>query len=225
MNKLNLLILFFTINLCFSQEKLNETDTNGLRHGRWIKTYENGSVRYKGTFEHGKEVGTFEFYSENNSSFPECIKEFSKNSAQVKVSYFYPDGKLKSVGQMLGQHREGKWIYFFKDGIKILSEEHYKNGLLDGDYKIFYINGTLTEWSKYKNGVLNGASKRYSDSEILIEEINYNDGKLNGEAFYYNTSGELILKGTYLNDISVGAWESYEKGQLKETFYPNKKKD
>lgn len=225
MNNYLYALFLIAIQFSFAQEKVNQLDANGKRHGNWVKSYENGSARYKGTFEHGKEVGKFEFYAENNPTFPECIKEFAVNSDQVKVSYYYPDGKLKSSGQMANQQRIGKWIYFFKDGIKVLSEENYKNGLLEGDYKIYYINGKLTEWSIYKNGLLHGTSKRFSENDILIEEINYTVGKLNGPAIYYNTSGELILKGTYLNDISVGAWESYENGVLKETFYPNKKKD
>lgn len=225
MNNYLYVLFLCVIQYSFAQENVYLLDVNGNRHGLWVKTYENGSIRYKGTFEHGKEVGKFEFYTENNVTFPECIKEFALNSNQVKVSYYYPDGKLKSSGQMLDHQRVGKWIYFFKDGNKVLSEENYKNGLLEGDYKIFYINGKLTEWSMYKNGLLHGVSKRYAENDILIEEINYSEGKLNGPALYYNTSGELILKGTYLNDISVGAWESYENGILKETFYPNKKKD
>ncbi len=218
-------MLLFCGFISFSQSEINKFDKDGLRHGAWIKTYENGNVRYQGTFEHGKEIGTFQFFAENNTAFPECIKEFTSNSQNVSVSYYYPDGKLKSKGNMMGQKREGKWTYFFKDGIKVLSEELYKNGLLEGDYKTYYINGKLTEWSKYKNGLLNGTSKRFTEDGILIEEINYKEGKLNGEAKYYNTSGELMLKGFYLDDISVGAWESYENGQLKETFYPNKKRD
>ena len=37
---------------------------------------------------------------------------------------------------------EGKWKFFFDDG-KILSEENYKNGLLDGDLINYYPNGKM----------------------------------------------------------------------------------
>lgn len=225
MNKSWIILFLFIFHFGFSQEPNNQLDANGKRHGKWSKTYENGSIRYTGEFEHGKEIGIFKFFTEENPNTPAITKEFIKNSDQIIVKYFYPDGKLKSIGQMVGQNRYGKWVYYFKDGIKILSEETYENGMLEGDYKIFYINGKLTEWSVYKKNLLHGVSNRYTESGVLIEVINYKEGKLNGEAFYYNTSGQLILKGSYKDDVSVGAWESYENGLLKETFYPNKKKN
>jgi antitoxin component YwqK of YwqJK toxin-antitoxin module len=222
-NGLFLWFFLMLMQLSSAQELWNQIDANGNRHGKWKKNYDNGSIRYQGEFLHGKEIGTFQFYTQENSKIPDFTKEFTQNSDLVKVRYFYSDGKLKSEGKMEGKDRIGHWIYYFKDGKSKMSEESYQNGFLFGDYKIYYLNGKLTEWSIYKNGLLNGTSKRYSEEGILVEEINYADGKLNGEVRYYNTAGLLILKGTYLNDISVGAWEAYENGQLKATTYPNKK--
>lgn len=220
-----LLVFLMVIQSGFGQELWNQVDDKGNRHGKWKKFYDNGAIRYQGEFLHGKEIGTFQFYTLENASIPDFIKEFNPNSDLVKVTYFYPDGKLKSIGQMQGKDRTGNWIYYFKDGKTKMSEESYQNGLLTGDYKIYYINGKLTEWSIFKYGLLNGTSKRYSETGVLVEAINYTDGKLNGEALYYNTVGILILKGTYLNDVSVGAWEAYENGQLKDVYYPNKKQN
>lgn len=211
------------LQLSFTQETFNQLDEKGNRHGKWMKQYDNGSIRYQGEFLHGKEIGIFKFYTQENNKTPDFTKEFIQNSDLVKVTYFYPDGKLKSEGQMKGKDRIGNWIYYFKDGKSKMSEESYQNGLLTADYKIYYLNGKLTEWSICKNGLLNGTSKRYSEEGILVEEINYAEGKLNGEVRYYNNAGELILKGAYVNDVSVGAWEAYENGVLKETTYPNKK--
>lgn len=207
----------------YSQETINQFDDKGNRHGKWMKHYENGSIRYQGEFIHGKEIGVFKFYTEDNAKTPDFTKEYSSKTDVIKVSYFYPDGKLKSQGQMKEKNRIGNWIYYFKDGKTKLSEETYHNGLLTGDYKIYYVNGKLTEWSVYKNGELNGVSKRYTEEGVLVEEINYSDGKLNGEVKYYDNNGELLLKGQYINNISVGAWESYENGKLKDVTYPNKK--
>ena len=214
------LILF---QMSFSQEVINQLDDKGNRHGKWEKKHENGSIRYQGEFSHGKEIGLFKFYTENNAKSPDFTKEYNLKSDSVKVSYFYSDAKLKSEGKMIGKNRVGFWTYYFNDGKTKLSEETYKNGLLTGDYKIYYLNGNLTEWSIYKNGLLNGPSKRFTEEGKLVEEINYTNGKLNGEVKYFNNNGELILKGQYINDVAVGAWESYENGKIKEVFYPNKK--
>ena len=204
-------------------QEINQLDEKGNRHGKWMKQYDNGSIRYEGEFMNGKEIGIFKFYTPDNSKSPDFIKEFSKTTDLAKISYFYPDGKLKSVGTMKGKDRVGNWLYFFQDGKTKFSEESYQNGLLTGDYKIYYLNGKLTEWSIYHQGFLNGISKRYTEEGVLVEEITYTQGQLNGEVRYYNTQGELILKGSYVNDVAVGAWESYENGQLKDVTYPNRK--
>lgn len=223
MKKRLLLFFLMLIQTTYSQELWNQFDDKGNRHGKWKQHFDNGAIRYQGEFFHGKEIGTFKFYAPENANIPEVTKEFIQNSDRVKVQYFYPDGNLKSEGQMQGKERIGKWSYFFKDGKTMMSEENYQNGLLTGDYKIYYFNNTLTEWSNFKNGLLHGLSKRYTDKGVLVEEINYSEGKLNGDVRYYDTQGVLILKGTYLNDRAVGAWEAYENGQLKEVYHPNKK--
>lgn len=224
MNKLMLLLsLLWMSEMMMAQEIINQLDEKGNRHGKWMKYYENGSLRYQGEFLHGKEIGVFKFFTEKNAKTPDFTKEYNLKSNLVKVNFYYPDGKLKSEGQMKDKDRIGLWNYYFSDGKTKLSEETYLNGLLSGDYKIFYLNGKITEWSIYKNGVLHGLSKRYTEEGILVEEINYADGKLNGEVKYYSNSGVLQLKGQYINDMSVGAWESYENGKLKDVTYPNKK--
>lgn len=222
-NNLLRIVFLMILQLSIAQETFNQLDDKGNRHGKWMKQYENGSIRYQGEFSHGKEIGIFKFYTDDKSNNLDFTKEYTPKTALIKVSYYYPDGKLKSEGQLNEKNRIGKWMYYFKDGKTILSEEFYQNGLLAGDYKIYYINGKLTEWSVYKNGQLNGTSKRYSEDGVLVEEINYADGKLNGEVRYFSNSGELMLKGVYLNDVSIGAWESYENGKLKDVTYPNKK--
>ncbi|MDP3353780.1 MAG: hypothetical protein Q8S44_08575, partial [Flavobacteriaceae bacterium] len=140
---LNCLLILFQVS--FSQEGLNQLDEKGNRHGKWMKQYENGSIRYQGEFSHGKEIGVFKFYTEKNSKTPDFTKEYNPKTDLVKVSYFYQDGKLKSQGQMKDKNRIGFWIYYFNDGKTKLSEETYQNSLLNGDYKIYYLNGNLTE--------------------------------------------------------------------------------
>ncbi|MGE4347578.1 MAG: hypothetical protein AB7D46_09215, partial [Flavobacteriaceae bacterium] len=58
-----LLILLLSItNFSFAQEeeKINQFDENGRRHGLWKGFYETTKrPRYEGTFVHGKETGIF----------------------------------------------------------------------------------------------------------------------------------------------------------------------
>ena len=156
------LICFMNLGMVFAQADINQTDADGNRHGVWRKYYNNDRIRYAGTFEHGKEVGVFKYFSASNSDNPIIIKEYKSNSELADVSFFTPGGALESKGLMKGKEREGKWLYYHADGKSIMSEENYVNGKLDGAYKTYYLSGELTEEATYKNGLLHGNYKKYA---------------------------------------------------------------
>ena len=200
---------------------LNKMDADGKRDGIWKKYYTNDRIRYVGTFDHGKEVGTFKYYSASSSDYPISIKEFHENDNSADVQFFTTSGILESKGIMKGKKREGKWLFYHSNGKAIMSEENYKNGKLHGVYKTFYSNGELTEITGYKNGLIDGNYKKYSIKGLLYNDFNYSRGKLNGMAIYYSRkTGDLIKKGPFKNDMRVGTWENYVDGELVSTEQP-----
>lgn len=225
--KNHILILSLAVLFCFnfSFAQTNQFDSNGKRHGVWKKYYNNKRIRYSGTFDHGKEVGTFKFYSAANSEFPSVVKVYKKGSDTSEVTFYTLDGKLESKGLMIGKNRDGNWIYYHEDGKTIMSEESYKDGKLHGPYKTFYNSGKPTEVANYANGLLEGSYKKYAIKGHIYQDFTYKGGKLNGPAIYYNRkNGELTTKGSFRDDIRVGTWENYSDGELVSTEQPNKKK-
>lgn len=210
------IIIFYSFNLTFAQEKINQFDVNGNRTGIWKKLYDNGNIRYQGQFEAGKEIGVFKFYSINNPNFPTLIKTYFKENDTATVEFFTEKEILQSKGSMIGKERVGKWIYFNADGKTILSEENYENGLLNGVSKTFYKNGNITEILHYKNGKLEGITQRFSNEGILLEEISFKNGMRNGLAKFFDTNGALIYSGMYENDEKVGKWEFYGNKKTEE---------
>ena len=230
MKKLKSTFLLFMIavlsfHFSFAQTDVNQFDANGERHGVWKKFYTNKRIRYQGRFDHGKEVGTFKYYSAASSEHPVVIKKFSAGSNIADVSFYSEDGFLQSKGKMDGKKRVGKWIFFHEDGKTIMSEENYNNGKLDGEYKTYYKSGKPTEIAYYKNGLLDSVYKKYSIKGHLYQHFSYKGGKLNGKAVYYNRkTGQLTTKGLFKEDVRVGTWENYVDGELISTEQPNKKR-
>ena len=218
-----LLILFvgFGLQLVVGQEKINQLNSNGKREGVWRKYYNNKRIRYQGKFKNGKEIGIFKFYSASNSEYPEAVKTFEQKSNFAKVKFYSEKGLLKSEGEMRGEIRIGKWNYYHIDGKTILSEESYKEGILNGESKTYYITSKLTEQLFYKNGKLSGNIKRYADNGNLLDDLNYIEGKLYGPAKYYNTKGTLIYWGDYEDDEKIGKWEYFKKGKPKDSIRVN----
>lgn len=219
------IILLFLFLFIFqegrAQQDINQFDKDNNRHGVWKKFYSNERVRYVGSFNHGKEIGTFKYYSASNSDNPIIIKKFHDNDDLADVQFFTETGVLESEGKMRGKNREGKWFYYHVDGKTVMSEENYLNGKLDGDYKTFFPTGEPTEIASYKNGLLDGNYKKYSIKGFLYQDFNYSQGKLNGLAVYYSRqTGDLIKKGPFKDDLRVGTWENYVNGELVSTEQP-----
>lgn len=208
-----LLLICISFHNGIAQE-INQTDSEGERHGVWKKFYDNNRIRYEGEFEHGREVGVFKFYSAAQSDTPLVVKTYSKETDSIAVQFFTEKGVLESEGKMIGKERIGKWLYYHKDGKQVMIEEHYKNNMLNGTYKIFYPNGKLTKIAHYKDDVLDGNSKKYAQDGVLIEDLNYKNGVLNGPAAFYETNGNIKQKGVYEDDLKVGVWEFYTDGAL-----------
>lgn len=194
-----------------AQDRINQLNSRGERHGLWEKRYENGNLRYTGNFQNGQEVGEFKYYTENNPKYPSIVMRFD-NRDIVTVSFYSDAGVLESTGTMQERRRIGKWVYYGKDGTTVISVEHYKNGELNGDVITYYPSGQPTEMYPYKEGKIHGVVKRYTDEGILLDEVRYEKGKRNGLAKYFNTKGELLYSGFYENDLKVGNWEYTEIG-------------
>lgn len=227
--KLPLILLIVAIlssHLSFAQNDINKLDENGKRHGVWKKYYSNDRIRYQGTFDHGKEKGTFKYFSAAQSEHPNVIKEYKNNGGLADVSFYNDNGLLMSSGKMIGKNRVGKWQFYHEDGKTIMSEENYVAGKLEGDYKTFYDSGKPTEVGYYKNGKLDSVYRKYSIKGHLYQHFHYKEGMLNGKAVYYNRkTGELTTKGEFKEDKKVGTWENYVDGELVSTEQPNKKKE
>ena len=66
----NLLVLLFLLGglLNYSQEKINQFDEKGERHGLWKGTYdESKRPRYEGVFNNGKETGVFNYFDDTKA--------------------------------------------------------------------------------------------------------------------------------------------------------------
>ena len=214
-----IIILFLSISFSMTAqtEKLNQYDAQGNRHGTWQKMYEGtNKIRYRGQFLHGKEVGDFKFYHKKSGKHPSTIKTFNPDNQIAIVKHYTSAGKLISEGKMDGRKLIGKWVYYHKNAKTILSEEFYKEGLLEGKRETFYPNGVLAEQEYYKDGKLDGPRKVYSEEGKLLKHFHYKEGKMHGETTYYDAQGKVSISGRYQMNKRVGKWNYYENGKLQE---------
>lgn len=228
-----ILFLFLTFILTnVSAQSINQLDGKGERHGFWKKNFEEtDQPKYEGTFEHGKEIGTFKFYKlVDGKSKLSATREFFVNSDKIQVKFFSSKGKLISEGMMRDKIFIGKWVYYQNKSKGILMTENYNDqGVLEGEKLVYYENGQVAEKAYYLNGQIDGISTWYSPNGKLLKEFNYTNGQLHGMAKYYDKDGRLLAEGTYKNDKKHGIWKYYANGALTEekdftTYSKNPKK-
>ena len=220
--KHSIFIIILTISTLnsYAQDAVNQFDGQGDRHGVWKKYFDKTKqLRYEGQFEHGKEIGTFKFYTLNKgTSVLSATKVFNTNNNMAEVKFLSSKGKPISEGQMKGKLYVGKWIYYHNKSKSIMTTEFYNdNGALEGEKLVFYPDGTTAEKANYKEGKLNGTSIWYSKNGKILKEFMYENDELHGVCKYYDASGNLEAEGAYRKDLKHGIWKYYKNGKLVKT--------
>lgn len=195
----------FLILACISfvqilAQNSNKKDAEGKRDGLWIVNYPNSrQIKFKGTFNHGKEVGKFKFYKKGFGENPTAIMNFETGTDSVEVTYYTQKGEIISRGKMLHKKRAGKWITYHQGSDKIMQEEYYKEDKLNGKQTTYYRDGTKAEITEYKNGLKHGKSQVFTTEGQLLQDLNYKNGKMHGHVTYYNADGDFVAEGDYAN--------------------------
>lgn len=210
-------LLLFANALVFAQD-VNKNDAAGKRHGLWKGTYEKSKKpRYEGTFDHGKETGTFKFFADDAKSTLMATRAFDKDGSCYTI-FIDPNGNKVSEGREVNHLPEGEWKYYHHNSKSIMSTERYMDGKLTGIRKVFYDKGTVAEEANYVNGLKDGPYKKFTEKGTVLEEITYKNDNYHGIATYRDGDNNIVSQGQYKNGLKVGVWKFYEKGKLvKET--------
>ena len=113
-----------------------------------------------------------------------CVYYDPSPGKHVEVVCTYKDGRLDGIyiERLLYKHR-------------VVVEAYYIDGLLNGLYKKYNVNGRLMYEASYMDGVLNGSEKYYyafsCRPRVVSMELFYIDGKLNGRQYFYRHDGSL----------------------------------
>ena len=212
-------IIVFLISLLFSvlhaQTEYNKLDAKGLKHGLWKGVYEESKrPRYQGTFEHGKEVGVFQFFDDTQKGDVIATREFNPKDNSA-YTIFYDQNKNKvSEGRVVNKLFEGEWKYYHYASPAVMTTENYKNGKLEGVRTVYFLNGKIAEQINYANNIKQGTYKKYTENGIVLEESFFKNNEYDGLAIFRNDSGIVVSKGMFAKGLKTGTWDVLENGKL-----------
>ena len=97
-------------------------------------------------------------------------KEVISTSTRSGERVAYHDtGRLFSKGRFNSKGISGKVEYYGPKGLAVVKVEHYKEGVLNGKYVEYYLNGTLKAKGEYKNGVLLGELEKFNEDGTPVK--------------------------------------------------------
>ncbi len=199
----------------FAQTEINQLDGNGLKHGLWKGNHADSKrPRYEGTFEHGKEVGTFKYFDDTKAGTVIAVRQFDPKDDSVYTIFFNQKSRKVSEGKVKNKVYEGEWKYYHFDSDAVMTREFYKNGKLDGPRNVYFPDGKIAEEANYKDGIKHGIYKSYTNTGVALEEVKYVNGVIEGIGIYRDTDGNIVSKGPYVKGSKKGVWEFYEGGKL-----------
>lgn len=209
------LLLLMSNMFVFAQTDFNKLDDKGNKNGLWKGYYpESKRLRYDGTFNHGKEVGKFNFYDDTQAQTVIATREFNSKDNSAYTIFYNQSKSVVSEGKVVKKLYEGQWKYYHENSKVIMTLENYKKGKLEGIRSVFYPNAKIAEETNYINGIKNGFYKKYTVDGIILEESNYIKGQFDGKAIYREPNGNVASQGIYVNGKKKGIWQFYENGKL-----------
>lgn len=222
-------LLEYNNDFLVSREKINRTDSKGLKQGEWKDFYPNGGIRseksYKDDMLHG-------YYKEYDNRGKLVLTMLYDNGAIVKskvedepdieiVNKHDPDGKLIYSGPYrnkipVGIHRE-----YGKDGKVSNAFRYNDNGLLlsegivdeagnsNGKWRDLYPNGKLQAEGQYTDNRRSGQWKFYNLSDKVEQTGSYNNGRPDGLWKWYYDNGTLLREEEYFQGRRDGICTEY----------------
>jgi hypothetical protein len=136
------------------------------------------------------------------------------------------------IGKLEKGKKTGKWLIYFNEEI-IIIENYNQKGKLDGESIDYFSKGKKASWLQYKNGILSGEQKEYyiNGNLSLLYHTDSDGGYINdylalsktGDTLYYtdltpsgngylkqyDRFGKLAREGNYINKQFTGIVKEY----------------
>lgn len=95
---------------------------NGMLDGKSCSFYEDGNLKWRGTYKDGKMTGKWEFWDDNGNKY--CEVYFNNDVYNGSFRSWHANGNLKEAGHYSNNYKTGKWIAYDETG-NVLNELDY----------------------------------------------------------------------------------------------------
>ena len=137
--------------------------------------------------------------------------------------WYNEDGIRILESEMDGDEYNGELKEYYQNG-NLKSKENFDKGVLDGKYEYYFGDGLLRQSGCITNTLKNGEILSYYEDGTLKSLETYILGIRSGPQKYFYEDGTISQKGVSKDNVHVGLWTWYWKNgeKLKEEQYVNK---
>ncbi len=193
----------------------------GEKNGSWKEYYDSGDLKAEGDYSNDIKIGEWKYYHKNGKI--EQIGSYDdKGSPEGQWKWYYPSGVLLreesyyegkpdgisteydelggiiTKGEYIGGEKEGKWFYELGDHRE---EGSYSVGDMHGDWKFFFMDGSLSYEGKFIEGNPHGKHIWYWRNGNKKDEGYYMNGRKHGQWTSFDSNGIPFVVVTYSNGI------------------------
>lgn len=205
------LAFIFILLPLFSLAQINQADANGYRQGNWKKFFENGKIRYEGSFKDNKPVGEWKRYHDNGNLQAKIYYSETSDSAVSEI--YNLKGKLIASGNFVSEKKEGLWKFF--SGTRLVSESNFLQGIKHGLEKMYYESGEILEEIEWINNLKHGKYKAFFKNGQPYMECMFKEGNRDGYCVGYFENGKMEMDAFYAGNKRDGDWKHFDQnGEL-----------
>lgn len=190
------------------QDTLNQVDSQGRKQGFWRKMDKEGLRVYEGQFKDDTPFGKFTYFYQNGKT--RTISIMSDEGRVARTTSWFPNGKLMAKGNYLNQQRDSLWQFFSEYDGSLVSEESYVDGKKHGAEKIFFPGKGVAEIIPWVNGVKEGKWEQFYDDGAPKLICSFINGEKEGPLRTFFLNGNLLVSGFYANGHQDSTWIYYD---------------
>lgn len=202
----------------------------GERDGQTLSYFRNGQLSSSESYKKGKRDGVCTYYHENGKirttiTYVNDVQNgpstLTDEEGRVVMTDDYKNGHIKRMtyynilnGKVVRENvvddKEKNTMQVYNAMGNLIKEAICdRDGMYNGEYKEFLLDGRVSKIKSYKKGALNGlATSFYRNGNKHFEET-YKEDELHGPYKRYHWNGVLAEEGEYDHGSRQGYWYSY----------------
>jgi antitoxin component YwqK of YwqJK toxin-antitoxin module len=198
-------LLEYNNDFLISREKINRSDSKGLKQGLWIDFFPNGTKKCEKTYKDDQLYGYY--------------KEYDMRGNLV-LTMLYENGAI--VKSRVEDEPDVEIVNKYDDNNKLIYSGPYRSKVPVGVHREYGANGKVSNSFIYNdNGLLlsegivdeagnrNGRWKDLYADKTTEAEGTYTDNRKTGIWKFYNPSGKMEQTGSFNNGRPDGLWKWY----------------